>query len=220
MSSCRRILAVACAVAFLSPFGAAAHCSAKDLQDRILAGQHQITTAVVLASIRSAAQAPVWRPITVGTFGDTFALRNTLAALNCAVGDGAAQILARPSFVLAASREQLDLVSVTAEQLGFQAEAVALHELHARAEQLGFELAPAEAGPQLRLQYAAQPTGEFLIVGMRPLRTWRGESLVFVVASGGTGLHLLSQDADALVYSRSRILFVRGRHNADVALGR
>jgi hypothetical protein len=60
-------------------------------------------------------------------------------------------------------------------------------------------LAPAEAGPQLRLQYADQPSGEFLIVGTRPLRTWSGESLVFVVANGGAGLHLLSQDANAPV---------------------
>jgi len=212
------MLAAACGVALLSPAGAAAHCSAKDVPDRLVAGKHRSTPTVVLAPIGSAAQAPVWKTITLGTFRDSFALRNALDALDCGVGDGAAQILARPSFVLAARREEIDLVIVTAEQLGFQMESVQLHDMHARAEQLGFELAPPEAGPQLRLQYADQPTGEFLIVGMRPLRTWNGESLVFAVANGGAGLHLLSQDADALVYSRSRILLVRRRHDADVAL--
>lgn len=218
MCSRRRMLAAACGAVFLSSAGAEAHCSAKDVQDRLVAAKHQIRTPSVPALIRSAAQAPIWKTIAVGTFRDNFALRNTLDTLNCGVGDGAAQILARPSFGLAPSREQLDLVSVTAEQLGFQAGAVRLHDLHARAEELGFEFTPAEAGPQLRLQYADQPGGEFLIVGMRPLRTWDGESLVFVVANGGAGLHLLSQGAHASVHSKSRILYMRGRHDADVAL--
>jgi len=219
MRSCGRMLAAACVVALLSSAGAAAHCSAKDAHDRLVAAKHQIAATVVRAPIRSAAEAPIWKTITVGTFRDSLAMRNTLDALDCGVGDGAAQILARPSFGLAARRGQLDLVTVTAAQLGFQAEAVRLDELHARAEHLGLGLAPAEAGPQLRLQYADQPTGEFLILGMRPLRTWSGEALVFVVANGGAGLHLLSQDAHAPVHARSHILFVRGRHDADVALG-
>ncbi len=218
MRSCTGMLAAACGAAFMSPTGAEAHCSAKDVLDRLAATKHQITTPAVPAPIRSAAQAPIWKTIAVGTFRDGFALRNTLDSLNCGVGDGAAQILARPSFGLAPSREQLDLVPVTAEQLGFPAGAVRLHDVQARAEQFGFEFTPAEAGPQLRLQYADQPSGEFLIVGMRPLRTWGGKSLVFVVANGGAGLHLLSHDADASVHSKSRILFVRGRHDADLAL--
>ena len=218
MRSCRRMLAAACGVAFLSPAGAAAHCSAKDVQDRPVAAKHRSTAATGLVRIASVAESPVWKTITVGTFRDSFALRNALDARDCGIGDGAAQILARPSFVLAARRNELDLITVTAEQLGFQTEAVQLHDVYARAQQLGFELAPPEAGPQLRLQYADQPSGEFLIVGMGPLRTWSGEPLVFVVANGGAGLHLLSQDARGPVYSKSRILFVRGRHDADVAL--
>jgi len=213
-----RMLAAACGVAVLSPAGAEAHCSAKDVEERLGAAGHRTESTAVAVPIRSAAHAPVWKTIDVGTFSDSLALRNKLAALNCGVGDGAAQIMARPSFALSASVARLDLVPVSAEQLALQSKVVRLRELYARAEQLGFELAPAEVGPQLRLQYPDQPIGEFLIVGMRPLQTWSGESLVFVVGNGGSGLHLLSQAADASIYSRSRILFVRRRHDTDVAL--
>ncbi len=214
------VLAAVCGCVILSPCGAAAHCSARDVLERHLAAIHKPVSAALPSLIRSAADVPVWKTISVGTFKDSFALRNTLDALNCGVGDGAAQVLARPSFVLNRSNEKLDLVSITAAQLGFQTGTVALHELYARAEQLGFELAPAEVGPQLRLQYADQPIGEFLIVGMKPIQTWRGESLVLVVANGGAGLLLLSQGAHAEIYSKSRILFVRRRHGGDLALGR
>jgi len=88
---------------------------------------------------------------------------------------------------------------------------VTLTEVYARARQLGFGLAAAEVGPQLRLQYFDQPVGEFLIIGMEPIKTWSGEPVILSVANGGAGLILIGQDVghDAEISVISRILFAR-----------
>ncbi|MDH6263365.1 hypothetical protein [Bradyrhizobium sp. BR13661] len=57
--------------------------------------------------------------------------------------------------------------------------------VHASAPWLGLELAAAEVGPQLRLQYFDQPIGEFLITGMDPIMRWSGEPIILNVANGG-----------------------------------
>jgi hypothetical protein len=86
-----------------------------------------------------------------------------------------------------------------------------------RGQQLGFELAAAEVGPQLRLQYFDQPMGEFLIVGMKPIKTWNGEQVVLNVANGGAGLILIGQDGrdDAEIPVTSRFVFMRSSELSD-----
>jgi hypothetical protein len=81
---------------------------------------------------------------------------------------------------------------------------------------LGFELAAAEVGPQLRLQYFDQPIGEFLIIGMEPIRTWKGKHVILTVANSGAGLILIGQDgsAEAQISVASRFLFVRSNKAA------
>src|SRR5438046_1008043 len=75
--------------------------------------------------------------------------------------------------------------------------------------------AAAEVAPQLRLQYFDQPIGEFL-VGMEPIRTWKGVPVILTVANGGAGLVLIGQDgrADAEIPVASRFLFVRSNEAA------
>ncbi len=96
-------------------------------------------------------------------------------------------------------------------ELGFQGATASLADIYARAQQLGFGLAPAEVAPQLRLQYFDQPFGEFLIVASTPIKTWKGEPIILSVANGGTGLVLVGQDgsADAQIPVRCRFLFAR-----------
>jgi len=100
---------------------------------------------------------------------------------------------------------------VSATELGFEADTASLADIYARARQLGFGLAPAEVGPQLRLQYLGQPIGEFLIIGMEPIKTWEGEPIILAVANGGAGLILIGQDgsANAQISTTSRLLFAR-----------
>jgi hypothetical protein len=105
---------------------------------------------------------------------------------------------------------------VSAAELGFQTDTASLTRIYARAQQLGFGLAAAEVAPQLRLQYFDQPIGEFLIIAMEPIRTWKGESVILSVANGGAGLILIGQDgsADAEIPVVCRFLFVRSKEAA------
>jgi hypothetical protein len=105
----------------------------------------------------------------------------------------------------------VELFAVSAGELGFQTDTASIADIYARAQQLGFGLVAAEVGPQLRLQYLDQPIGEFLIIGMEPIRTWNGERVILTVANGGAGLVLIGQDGspDAQISVASRFLFAR-----------
>ncbi|MBR0751674.1 hypothetical protein JQ604_05730 [Bradyrhizobium jicamae] len=191
--------------------GAEAQCTARDsLQNQLRLKKTPSARAPQIA-ITSAADVSVWKTITIGTFANSLALRNALDAVGCSVGGSAAEILARPAFTLRSTRTRLDLFSVSAAELGLQTDTASLADIYARAQQLGFGLAEAEVGPQLRLQYFDQPIGEFLIVAMKPIRTWTGEPVILNVANGGAGLALIGQDgsAGAQISAASRFLFAR-----------
>jgi hypothetical protein len=189
---------------------ASAQCTARDvLQNRLTLKKTPSATAPPIP-VKSAVAVPVWKTITIGTFANPFALHNALDAAGCGIGDSAEEILARPTFTVSVTTMDVDLVAVSAAELGFQADTASLADIYARARQLGFALAAAEVAPQLRLQYFDQPLGEFLI-GMEPIKTWKGESVILTVANGGAGLILIGQDgsADAEIPVASRFLFVR-----------
>lgn len=208
------IFSTACIVLFASE--ACAQCSARDvLQHRLTLKKTSSATTPPIV-IKSAVAAPVWKTITVGTFANSFALRNALDAASCGIGDSAAEILARPTFTLYATKTDVELVAVSAAELGFQTDTASLASIYARAQQLGFGLAAPEIAPQLRLQYFDQPIGEFLIIGMEPIKTWNGEPVILTVANGGAGLILIGQDggADAEIPVVCRFLFVRSKEAA------
>ena len=203
------LLCTACILLF--PSEARSQCTARDVLQSQLRLKNTPSAGKPQIPVRSAVDVPVWKTITVGTFADSFALSNALDAVGCGIGNLAGEILGRPSFTLGATKTSVQLFAVSAAELGFQTETASLADIYARAKQLGFGLAAAEIGPQLRLQYFDQPIGEFLIIGMEPLRTWEGEPVILTVANGGAGLILIGQDgsADAQISVLSRFLFVR-----------
>ena len=159
---------------------AGAQCATKDSLQYVVAPRSG-TAAVPQA--REAVR-KVWKTITFGRFANTFALRNALDAAGCGIGDLAEQILARPAFAMNPA-EDVDLVVVSAAELGTPTE-TSLVDVYARAQERGLALAPAEVGPQLRLQYPDQPIGEFLHVGMNPINTWSGEPVIFALVNRGS----------------------------------
>jgi hypothetical protein len=207
------MLCTACIVLFASE--ASAQCTARDvLQNRLtLKTTPSANTPPVL--VKSAFAVPVWRTITVGTFANSFALLNALDAAGCGIGNSAEEVLARPAFTVGTTKTTVELFAVSAGELGFQTDTAPLADIYARAQQLGFGLAAAEVAPQLRLQYFDQPMGEFLI-GMEPIKTWKGEPVILAVANGGAGLVLIGRDgsADAAIPVASRFLFVRSNEAA------
>jgi hypothetical protein len=204
------VLSTACIVLFASEAGA--QCSARDVLQNHLAHKEAPSGNTPPILVRSAVAVPVWKTITVGTFANSLALRDALDAASCGIGDPAAEILARPTFTLYAKKTDVELIAVSAAELGFQTDTAPLASIYARAHQLGFGLAAAEVAPQLRLQYFDQPIGEFLIIGMEPIKT-NGEPIILTVANGGAGLILIGQDgsADAEIPVVCRFLFVRSK---------
>ncbi|WP_311741295.1 hypothetical protein [Bradyrhizobium huanghuaihaiense] len=162
-------------------------------------------------TIKSGRDVATWKTVTIGTFADFLALRNELDSKGCNVGGQAAEILARPTFIVSSRKTNVELVDLSPAQLGFTSDTVSLASVYARAQQLGLELAAAEVGPQLRIQYFDQPVGEFLIIGMAPIKTWSGEPIILNVANGGAGLILIGQDgrSEAEIPLTSRFIFAR-----------
>ncbi|MDE5454126.1 DUF1127 domain-containing protein [Bradyrhizobium sp. CSA112] len=207
-------LYTACVLLFASE--ARAQCTARDVLQNQLRLKKAPSASMPQILVRSAVDVPVWKTITVGMFADSFALSNALGAVGCGIGNLAGEILARPAFTLSATKTNVELFVVSAAELGFETDTASQADIYARAQQLGFGLAAAEVAPQLRLQYFDQPAGEFLIVGMEPIKTWNGEPIILTVANGGAGLILIGQDGstDAQRSVVSRFLFVRSNETA------
>jgi hypothetical protein len=85
---------------------------------------------------------------------------------------------------VAGAHENVELVIVSVSQLGFPRGATR-QEIYQKAQELGLELAPAEAGPQLRLQYPDQPQGEWVLIGMEPITVSGGAPALFDVNHDG-----------------------------------
>jgi hypothetical protein len=160
---------------------------------------------------KTLADIAVWKRVTLGTYKGVNAVRDALDAARMRVGESADEILGRPAFPYGKTKSELDLVVLTAADLGFPAGSTPVGEIYRRAMQLGLELCPAEVGPQLRLQYANQPLGEFLHIAMQPIASWRGDLVDLTVANGGAGLLLLGGDGspDLKLHSSVKFVFVR-----------
>ena len=208
------VLCTACTLLFASE--ARAQCTARDVLQNQLRLKKAPSADRPQIPIKSAVDVSVWKTITIGTFANVFALSTALDAVGCGIGNSAGEILARPTFTLRGAKTNVELFTVSAAELGFKTDTASLADIFARAKQLGFGLAAAEVGPQLRLQYIDQPIGEFLIIGMEPIRTWTGAPVILNVANGGAGLILIGQDgsADAQISVASRFVFVRTNEGA------
>jgi hypothetical protein len=165
------------------------------------------------ATAKSADNTSIWKTITLGQLEDAVAVRAALASAHVRVGNSAGNIVGQPAFTFTQRRKQLDLVVLTAAELGFDAPAASLADIYARAAELGFELCPAEAAVQLRLEYRNQRVGEFLSVAMDPIADARGQPVSLSVANGGAGLLLFGGEgrADLAVPTSVRLVFVRPR---------
>jgi len=115
---------------------------------------------------RSCSLIPEWKSLQLGKHTSVDDLSRELSAAGFQITDGAADILGKVQ--LAMTTTQIPIVKVCPWQLGLEADATA-NAINARAARCGFTTVPAEAGPQLRLQYADQPGGEYLLLGMDPL---------------------------------------------------
>src|SRR5712671_4100289 len=112
------MLCTAFIVLFASQAGA--QCTARDVLKNHAALRKTPSASTPPIPVRSADAVPVWKTIAVGTFANSLALRNALDAAGCGIGDQAEEILARPAFTVSATKTDVELVAVSAAELGFQ----------------------------------------------------------------------------------------------------
>jgi len=154
-----------------------------------------------------------WKTIKLGTglkTADDF--RKAIKDRGMKINDWANDILGKPQFTVATEETEVDLVVISVAELGFK-DGAKLKDIYARVKELGIEPCPNEVGPQLRLQYADQPEGEWLIIGMEPIAGSGGGLELFSVWRDGSGLWLRG-DCDSPDYvwdGDCRFVFVRPR---------
>src|SRR5262249_8375675 len=150
----------------------------------------------------------IWRKIALVTYKGVDAYRRELDSAGIKSGDAADEILGRPAFSYGAIKTDVELVLVSAADLGLETES-SLAGVYKRARQVGLELCPAEVGPQLRLDYRNQPLGEALEIAMEPVATYGGAPTILTLVNWGTGLGLISRDgrSESMVPPTSRFVF-------------
>lgn len=104
-----------------------------------------------------------------------------------------------PEFTVTEKAEQINLVKLKVEDLGFP-DGATPEEIKKRAEKLGLELCPSEVGPRLFLNYKQafkreQSEGEWLNIHMKPLIGRDGDLRVFSVERDDIGRQCLDSDS-------------------------
>jgi hypothetical protein len=151
----------------------------------------------------------IWRKITLSTYKGVDAYRGALESAGIKTGDAADEILGRPAFRYGTMKSDVELVLVSAADLGVETKS-SLADVYKRARQVGLELCLAEVGPQLRLDYHNQPRGETLTIAMEPVATYSGEPTILALANfAPSGLLLIGSDgrSEFMVPSTFRFVF-------------
>ncbi len=124
----------------------------------------------------------IWKKIKLGTHQDAKSLKEDIEKNGFTVNEYAAVIMTKPMFTLATEETMVNLVNVSASDLGFTKKAP-LRDIYLRAIELGLKLCPAEVGPQLRLQYPDQPNDQWVYVAMEAIADLRLHPLIFRIGS-------------------------------------
>lgn len=134
----------------------------------------------------------VFKTLKLRTGMDAKGYRKAIEEKKMRIGYCADDILGKPAFSVATEEMELDLVVVSVKELTGKDEAP-LIEIYARAKERGLGLCPNEVGPSLRLQYADQPNGEWLIIGMEPIADSDGYLELFYLEHSDDGLWLYTR---------------------------
>jgi hypothetical protein len=134
-----------------------------------------------------------WKTIKIGTQKSVKDLTKALTGNGFRISDWAGDILKK--ITLADAETEIELVLVSVADLGFT-KATRRDAIYDRAKELGLDLVPAEAGPQLRLQYTDQPMNEWMLMAMEPITDSDGAPYVFSVGRHDDGRWLRSSDGN------------------------
>lgn len=149
--------------------------------------------------------ASIWKTITIGNIGREKFIP-TLKEHVMNVSDLSECMMKQVAFTVVSQEEQIDLVNVSAAELGFD-RATRYDAICDRARECGLELCPPEVGPQLRLQYLDQPLGEWFVIAMKVIRCSDGGLHVFCAGHNDDGLWLDGESFDSLRLPGNRFVF-------------
>ena len=105
------------------------------------------------------------------------------------ISDYAKSMLKNREFVPGKNPEEATLIRLTVADLGFKSSATT-DQIYERAQILGLELCPADAGPNYRLKYQNQPLNEWIYMGMKQITDSGGHPVVFKLERDDDGLWL------------------------------
>jgi hypothetical protein len=97
-------------------------------------------------------------------------LEKTLVAGGFEISGEARDMLRSKDFTTLPEQQTLSLVRIRVSDLVWASTGSSkTDQIHAKANELGLDLCPAEVGPYLRLAYKDQPLDEYLFVGMKQI---------------------------------------------------
>lgn len=120
----------------------------------------------------------IWKTITI---------QNKPNLSDLKVSDYAQDMLKKVEFPV--KEQTINLVKVTLSDW-FGEKYPTTDEIYARAKSEGLDLCPPQVGPQLRVDYMDQPSGEWLYIGMSQISDSGGGPCVFRLGHGDGGLWL------------------------------
>lgn len=117
-------------------------------------------------------------------------LERELEQKNFKIYDYARDMLQSRDFTTLKNPEQIDLVRLKVQDLGFTS-GTTTDQIYTRAQELGLELCPAEVGPHQRLKDIDQPMGDYYQIAMKQITDRDGGPGVFGLErrAGGLWLH-------------------------------
>ncbi len=152
-----------------------------------------------------------WMTIKLGRQKSVEEIRQALKASGNNIGDWANDILGKPVFTVSETEQDVELVNVSVEELGFK-QSACYADICKRALELGLDLCPAEVGPQLRLQYKDQPRGTYVVVAMNAITDSDGCLGVFSVGrydDGDQYLNAIYGSVGDIWHANDRFVFLR-----------
>ncbi|MDZ7798600.1 MAG: hypothetical protein U5L76_03185 [Patescibacteria group bacterium] len=153
----------------------------------------------------------VFKTIKLGN-KDTESLQRAIKNAGMKISDWSRDIMSKPTFTLANSETTVELFTATVAELGFSGH-TCFNNICTRIRELGYELCPAEVGPQLRLQYPDQPSNECLYIAMESITDSDGDLELFYVGHGAYGRWLSTNCGlpDFVWSPDHRFVFVRSK---------
>src|SRR3989344_599286 len=126
----------------------------------------------------------VWKTIKLGTHSAKD-LKKIILKQGFQISSWADDLMGQKAFTVAKTETEVDIAVLSVEELGRLtnqdfSQGARYDAICGAIKQLG-ELCPSEVGPQLRMQYAAQPYGEWIVVAMEPISGSVGYPIVFRV---------------------------------------